>query len=685
MLPGLREWVFSAKTFASSMIALWIALYLNLDRPYWAMMTVYIVAQPLTGAMRSKSTYRFAGTMLGAVTAVALVPNLVDTPYLLSAVLTFWVGLCIYFALLDRTPRSYTFLLAAFTAPIIGFPSVDDPASVFDTALARLEETTLAIVCTTVIGAVVFPRPLGPALLSRIDDWFARARTLSLDILRGRTNDAAVGEAERALAADAVEIRMLTTHLAYDTSNLHTATRPIEILERRILLLFPILSAIGNRLAELRGSGGMPAVVQTLIDRLAAWIAAGDDAPQAEAERLHAEIQRAEPSVGPASGWHVILVTALLMRLRDLADIVHDVRALRLQVAAGSPDLPALALPRGIAPDATRFRDHGMAIFSAAAAILATGLMCAFWIGTAWPAGGNAAIFTAVGCAFFAAQDDPAPAILQFLRYVLLTVAAGAVYLFVILPQVTGFEMLILVTAPVLLPLGALIAMPATNFFGMAVAMNFSAQLALADVYNADFPTYVNNSLAIVVGMATAATLTRLVRSVGAIWSARRLMRANRRDIALAALHPNVPDRATLAALNLDRLCELTPRLAASAPHADKVVAEALNELRTGLNVANLRHDSAGLPTEARAVVDSTLHGVAGYFLDRAPRAPDDALRSDIDRAIVAVTSASAGTPRIGPLLMELVGIRHNLFPNAPPYQPAPVSANAAVPESTPA
>ena len=80
MLPGLREWVFSAKTFASSMAALYIALLLDLDRPYWAMMTVYVVAQPLTGAMRSKSVFRFAGTLLGAIAAIALVPNLVAAP-----------------------------------------------------------------------------------------------------------------------------------------------------------------------------------------------------------------------------------------------------------------------------------------------------------------------------------------------------------------------------------------------------------------------------------------------------------------------------------------------------------------------------------------------------------------------------------------------------------------------------
>ena len=55
MLPSWRDWMFSVKTFAGAMLALWIALRIGLDRPYWAMATAYIVAQPLTGAMRSKA------------------------------------------------------------------------------------------------------------------------------------------------------------------------------------------------------------------------------------------------------------------------------------------------------------------------------------------------------------------------------------------------------------------------------------------------------------------------------------------------------------------------------------------------------------------------------------------------------------------------------------------------------
>jgi uncharacterized membrane protein YccC len=667
MLPGLREWVFAAKTFASALVALYIAMRMGLDRPYWAMMTAYVVAQPLTGAMRSKSAYRFAGTALGAATAVALVPALVAAPYLLTAALALWVGLCIYFALLDRTPRSYVFLLAGFTAAIIGFPCVDAPEAVFATAVARLEETTLAIGCTTLIGAVVFPRSLGPALLSRIDDWFARARGLCVAVLSEKPDTEALGAARRSLAADAVEIRMLTTHLAFDTSNLQAATRPIEVLERRILFLFPVLSAIGDLLAQLRASGGVPAGVQALADRLAGWIAAGDAAPQVVATELDSAIRHAEPPIGPASGWDAIVVTALLARLRDLADIVHDARALRGQLAIGNPELPPLALPRGIAPDPTRFRDHGMALLSAVSAALTTGAMCAFWIATAWPVGGVAAMMAAVGCSFFAAQDDPAPAILQFLRLVLVAAALGAVYLFVVLPMVVSFVTLILVFAPTFLVLGALIAMPATNFTGMAIAANLAGLLALGDVYNADFTGYVNNALATVVGMATAATLTRIIRSVGAESSARRLMRANRRDIARVASRQGTLDQSTLAALILDRLCELMPRLAASAPHADKAAADALLDLRTGLNVVHLQRDSAGLPAGERAAIDRTLDGIAGYFRNRAPRPPDVALRGDIDAAIVAVTLAAG--PRTRNLLLELIGIRHNLFPGAPPWR----------------
>jgi hypothetical protein len=74
--------------------------------------------------MRSKGFYRFLGTLLGAAATLVIIPNLVDAPELASAAVALWVGFCLYFALLDRSPRSYVFMLAAYSAGIIGLPSV---------------------------------------------------------------------------------------------------------------------------------------------------------------------------------------------------------------------------------------------------------------------------------------------------------------------------------------------------------------------------------------------------------------------------------------------------------------------------------------------------------------------------------------------------------------------------------
>src|ERR1700733_11435714 len=72
------------------------------------------------------------GTFLGGAAAVIFLPAFVNEPLVLSFVLALWLGLCVYIAQLDRTPRSYTFLLAGYTAAIIGFPSVGAPGDIFN-------------------------------------------------------------------------------------------------------------------------------------------------------------------------------------------------------------------------------------------------------------------------------------------------------------------------------------------------------------------------------------------------------------------------------------------------------------------------------------------------------------------------------------------------------------------------
>jgi hypothetical protein len=123
--PHARQWLFSLKAFAAAMLALYIALFFGLPRPYWAMATVYFVSNPLTGATRSKAAYRVAGTLLGATAAVVTVPQLVNMPIVLMGAISLWIMVLVYLSLLQRSPRSYVFLLAAYTLPIVALPAGD--------------------------------------------------------------------------------------------------------------------------------------------------------------------------------------------------------------------------------------------------------------------------------------------------------------------------------------------------------------------------------------------------------------------------------------------------------------------------------------------------------------------------------------------------------------------------------
>ena len=272
--PGLDAWLFAAKTFAAAMAAFYVAVSIGLDRPYWAMATVYIVAHPLIGSLRSKAFYRLVGTLVGSAATIVLVPNLVDAPVLLSVALALWTALCLYLALLDRSPRSYLFMLAGYTAAFIGFPSVSTPDQIWDIALARTEEISLGIAAVTVISAVVFPRPLAPLLSARILAWVADASAWAEDAL-GRDPAAAMDAARRLrLAGSAVELRMLTTQLAYDTSKFQAATRWVIEVERRMVLLLPLLSSISDRMAALSEADGITPGLAGLAAELGAWVRA---------------------------------------------------------------------------------------------------------------------------------------------------------------------------------------------------------------------------------------------------------------------------------------------------------------------------------------------------------------------------------------------------------------------------
>ena len=680
--PGINEWLFAVKTFAAAMLALYIAMAIGLDRPYWAMATVYIVAQPLTGSLRSKALFRLIGTFIGATATVVLVPNLVNQPELLCTALALWTAVCLYLALLDRTPRSYVFMLAGYTAALIGFPSVSTPDQMWDIALARAEEVSLGIICATVVGTVVFPRPLGPMVGARILDWVVNASAWAEEAL-GSADDTVGREARNRLAADAVELRMLTTHLAYDTSKLQAATRWVGEVQRRMVLLLPLLSSIADRVRALRAADGMTPALERLLAEMRVWVRAGAPPPRSEADRLRAAIAGLEEETDPRAGWNGVMRGSLLLRLRELIDVRQDMRDLRRHIEAGGGALTTPLAVRADGPELLHL-DRGMALFSAFAAVVTILVLCAFWIESGWQAGGGMAELAAVACTLFAALDDPAPVLWRFVISASVAVVAVGIGLFGILPMAHDFETLTLALGAFFVPVGLLAAMPATQPLGSSLGFMTATLLSLQGAYAADFVSYADGGLSVLLGVAGAAVMTTLMRSVGAEWSARRLLRAGWRELAAIPRSRLPRERSVLIGLLLDRVGLLVPRLAAAGIGNDLAAADALKDLRVGVNMVEMQRDHEALPPPVRAAVDEVLFGSATQFAVQAAlghvRPPPPSLLHQIDRALDAAIAVPGALSRH--LLPQLAGIRLVLFAGAEPYRLAPPPADV-VPATT--
>lgn len=663
--------IFSLKCFAASMLALYLAMRMGLPRPFWAMMTTYVVASPLSGSVRSKAVYRFSGTLVGSIATVFMVPRLANAPELLSLALACWVGFCLYVSLLDRTPRSYIFMLAGYTAGLIGFPVVTDPSTVFDVALARVEEIGIGILCASIVHSLVLPHSLGSALLARLDHAVGDAQRWIRDAVGGGATERGA-RARRTLAGDITELRLMSTHLPFDTSHLRWTSGMIHALHDRLTLMVPLLLAVEDRLVALREAD--PASLATrwraLLDSVAQWVEQGNGADPARAAQLRASITAAAPRLAADSSWSDILQINLAVRLRALVDAIEHGLELRGQIGAvlagGAP------APHSRSPGASAWvlhRDHGMALRSAFAAVAAILACCAFWIVTGWPSGAAAPMMAGVFCCFFATQDDPVPSIKLFLIYTVVSMPLSALYLLAVMPAVHSFEMLALVTAPAFLLLGLYTARPSTAGQAMAVVFGVLGMLMLQDTATSDMVSFTNGMLAQLAGIGAAAVSTGLLRSVSAGWTARRLQRAGRDELVKMGDATRAPALGTVSARMLDRIALLTPRLAMAGPGQDLGAVDALADLRVGLNMAQLRNMQRGLERDGVAL-HPLMRSLADHFRQPPdlPAKAEPALLDAIDALLRAVCARVVGRKRAH-AVAALASLRRDLFPAAPSYQ----------------
>jgi uncharacterized membrane protein YccC len=447
----------------------------------------------------------------------------------------------------------------------------------------------------------------------------------------------------------------------------------VRTLQDRMTALLPILTAVGDRLAVVRAARGEASPqVQHLAEGIAAWMH-DRTAPDSEAERLMAEADAALPALGQASDWCDVVTDNLVDRLRQTVETVRDIRDLRAAIE-GRRRIPARLEPalreRIRAP---LHNDRMMAALSGLAAAVATGVCCLIWIATGWPEGSVAALTAATFCSFFAVLDDPAPAIARFLLLTLVSIPIVALYQFAILPAIDGFVMLTVALAPPLLVLGYFMANPKSFPWAIALTLGMANGLALAENFSPDFAGFANSNVAQVVGLTAALVTTRLIRSVGAEWAARRILRAGWRELARVAESQVPADRTRFSVVMIDRLGLVTQRLSLSALEGDFADVDALRDLRVGLTMQELQQARPALGGAAQPLLNTLGHHFRHLSRGRPSRLGPSVLET-LDTALARAADEASRTPLAALGVRALVGLRRNLFPTAPPYAP-PASA----------
>ncbi|MFJ3006878.1 FUSC family protein [Pseudomonas fluorescens] len=660
-IPPARDWFYGVRTFAASMIALYIALLMQMPRPYWAMATVYIVSSPFLGPTSSKALYRAIGTFLGAAAAVLFVPMFVQSPYVLVVVIALWTGILLFLSLHLRTANNYALMLAGYTLPLIALPTVDNPLAVWDVAEARTEEIFLGIAVAAVVGAMFWPRRLAPVFNDAVGKWFADATTYSLKFLSRDVQPEQIAALRMAMVANFNSLELMIGQLPHEGARPQTVRNTKELRGRMIHLL-PVIDALEDSLYALERR--TPELVEKFAPLLTAtqeWLG-HKDADLDRWQALKDQLQALQPSCEALEDRKQLLFSNAIYRLGEFIDLWQDCRSLQDAILCERQDSWRAVYRHWRLGRLTPFLDRGMMLYSVASTILAIIVASVLWILLGWPDGGSAVILAAVACSFFASMDDPAPQIYRFFFWTGMSVLFASLYLFLILPNLHDFPMLVLAFAIPFICVGTLTVQPRFYLGMLLTLVNTSSFISIQGAYDADFFAFVNSNLAGPMGLLFAFIWTLVTRPFGVELAAKRLTRFSWKDIVRMTEPANLAEHRQLGVQLLDRLMQHLPRLAMTGQDT----GIAMREVRVGLNLLDLLAYTPRVEGAPQALLRQVVAEVGDYFracLKAGERLPAPSpLLMTMDRARRALKGHGDEETRLN-LLHALSGLRLALLP----------------------
>lgn len=526
--PSRLDLIFACKTFVAGMLALFISFELDLINPMWSIGTVMIIANPYSGMVSSKCVYRLIGTVAGAVIALLLTPHFINTPWLFTVILSLWVGFALYVSLLDRTPRSYVFMLAGYSTAMIVYNAITyiDTYNIFDIAVARVLEISVGVVSSAVVSATFFPVHVGAMIKQRVNKTLSDLEATFEKLIAVQETPENYTQVLSVITRDASDIHALAVHLAYEKGELKGMTKPLQEMLHQVSLVVANLVALSQRVKQLEHLHLVNLVSHldmirqhtlTFLKQEKSLVPADLQTLPIGFEEDFAEL------ISKATSEQEVVLAALKMDVRHFIANILAVKLLWQQIQQGNKEIP-IEITAITTKYPSLHRDHGIAIRGGISAVLITFIVTAAWILSGWKAGFMMAQMGAITACILTALDNPVPVLRIFIWGSIVSAGLVFLYAFGIFPHVTHFWQLALVLFPVFLVAVTMMANQMLMPVGMVLGINTMMGLNLHNKYSMDAVSYLDSSFAMVLGVLVSLIVIDLVRAVSPDTSATRIL-----------------------------------------------------------------------------------------------------------------------------------------------------------------
>jgi uncharacterized membrane protein YccC len=644
-------WVYIFKVLIAAFLTLWLAMRLELPQPRTAMITVFIVMQPQSGQVFAKSFYRFLGTLAGSAMMVTLIALFAQNTELFLGSLAIWVGICSAGAARCRNFRAYGFVLAGYTAAMVGLPALAHPDGAFMAAVWRVLEISLGILCSTLISAAILPQTASAAMRNALYQRFGVFALFVTDGLRGRSKAESFEASNVRFIAEAVGLEGLRSVTVFEDPHMRRRNGRLSRLNSEFMGITTRFNALHQLLERLRGNGeehvvaairpGLQDLAEVLdgfsgraltspdAGRLATALASYKEGLPARVRSLRAIFQDTEPSEAEQLDFH----TAYELLYRFVDDL-HSYAQTHASLADHRHERERWDEP---------FTPQTNWWAAAASGIRASFILIvlgSYWVATAWPSGATMTLIAAATVGLSAATPNPKRMAFQMACGTFLGALIGFVEMFFIFPWIDGFPLLCVMLAPVIVLGSFLTSRPQYAGVGLGLLIFFSTGSVPDNLTIYNPYTFINDYIAMVMGMLVCAAAGAIILPPNSRWLWKRLEQDLRGQVVYA-ISGKLKGLASSFESRTRDLLHQAYGLAAGQPKVQKnLLRWMFVVLEVGHAIIELRKEQAILPVHPAYAESQPWRQairVMGRALVRLFLQPNS---SNLERALVAVDHA---------------------------------------------